>query len=166
MKYKRKKAVWGAIAGMAVSLAGNIISGIINKNAKEKEQARENALANYQNNLNAGANLANAINGSSDLVDNYNQRVTFKRGGKYRRAAWGAQDTSSLISGLGSALGSVATSAINSSSNNNVQTVRQAPVQFQPKVIKLPTYYDRIAAAQNIYRCGGKKTCGGKYKRK
>lgn len=157
MKYKRKKAVWGALAGMAVSLAGNIISGIINKNAKEKQEARENALAHQQNNLTAAANLANAINGSSEVVDNYNDRITYKRGGKYKRASWGTQDTNSLLSSLGGAAGSVVNAAMNANAMGNIQTVRQAPAQFQPKVIKLPTYYDRIAATQNIYRCGGKK---------
>ena len=42
----------------------------------------------------------------------------------------------------------------------NVQTVRQAPAQFEPKVLVRPTYYNRIQPMQNVYKCGGK------YKRK
>ena len=155
MKYKRKKAMWGALAGMAVSLAGNVISGIINRNAQEKQQAKENALAHQQNNLTAAANLANAINGSSDIVDNYNDRITFKRGGKYKRATWGTQDTSNLLSSLGGAAGSVVNAAMNANAMGNVQTVRQAPVQFQPKQLVMPSYYSRIQPSQYVFKNGG-----------
>lgn len=166
---QRNKAFWGAIAGAAASLIGGTISSIITANAQKKQQREQERLQREQTNINTAANLANAINGSQDAADSYYDRMTLMPLGgnrKFKRAAWGTQDTNNLLSGVTNGIGSVINSAINANAVGNVQTVRQAPAQFQPKVIKLPTYYDRIAAQQNIYRCGGKKACGGKYKRK
>lgn len=157
MKYKRKKAFWGAIAGAAASLIGGTISSIMNANAQKKQQEEQERAQREQNNLTTAANLATAINGSQDAADSYYDRLSlFKCGGR-KRVAWGTQDTNDLIGGITKGLGSVVNSAVANNAVGNVQTVRQAPTQFQPKVIKLPTYYDRIAATQNIYRCGGKK---------
>lgn len=158
---QRNKAFLGALIGAGVSLIGNTIGSIIGANAQKKQQREQERQQIEQNNLTTAANLANAINGSQDVVDSYYDRVTLMPlGGKRRIGAWGTQDTNDVISGVSSGIGSVVKSAIGANTMGNVQTVRQAPAQFEPKVLVRPTYYNRIQPMQNVYKAGGK------YKRK
>ena len=155
MKYKRKKAFWGAVAGAAASLIGGTISSIMNANAQKKQQEEQERAQREQNNLTTAANLANAINGSQDAADSYYDRLSlFKCGGR-KRVAWGTQDTNDLIGGITKGLGSVVNSAVANNAVGNVQTVRQAPVQFQPKQLVMPSYYSRIQPSQYVFKNGG-----------
>lgn len=159
---QRNKAFLGSLIGAGVSLIGNTIGSIIGANAQKKQQREQERQQIEQNNLTTAANLANAINGSQDVVDSYYDRVTLMPlGGKRRIGAWGTQDTNDVISGVSNGLGSVVKSAIGASTMGNVQTVRQAPAQFEPKVLVRPTYYNRIQPMQNVFKCGGRNIARG-----
>lgn len=165
-RVKRKKAWVGAVIG----LAGSIIGSILNHNAQKKQLKEQEANQYESRNLTTAANLANAINGSQDAANTYYDRMTLMKmgGNRYKRKCEAGSeiqtaipkssfDIGELFSGIGTATSSVMSGVNALNSANAVQNVRQAPQQFATKNIKLPTYYDRIAAAQNIYRCGGKK---------
>lgn len=159
---QRNKAFLGSLIGAGVSLIGNTIGSIIGANAQKKQQREQERQQIEQNNLTTAANLANAINGSQDVVDSYYDRVTLMPlGGKRKLGAWGTQDTNDVISGVSSGIGSVVKSVIGANTMGNVQTVRQAPAQFEPKVLVRPTYYNRIQPMQNVYKCGGRKIARG-----
>lgn len=159
---KRNKAFLGSLIGAGVSLIGNTIGSIIGANAQKKQQREQERQQIEQNNLTTAANLANAINGSQDVIDSYYDRVTLMPlGGKRKVGAWGTQDTNNVISGVSSGIGSVVKSVIGANAMGNVQTVRQAPAQFEPKVLVRPTYYNRIQPTQNVFKCGGRKIARG-----
>lgn len=159
---QRNKAFLGALIGAGVSLIGNTIGSIIGANAQKKQQREQERQQIEQNNLTTAANLANAINGSQDVVDSYYDRVTLMPlGGKKKLGAWGTQDTNDIINGVSSGIGSVVKSVIGANTMGNIQTVRQAPAQFEPKVLVRPTYYNRIQPMQKIFKCGGRKPDGG-----
>ena len=162
-KTNRNKAVWGAVIGAAASLLGGLASNLIGSNAQEKARKRQEA-AEYEARNNAtAANLANAINGSQDIVDDYYDRVTLKRyGGRNKAEGGGGFDWNSVINGISGAMGSIGNAVIKSNGYNGVQIIQPTPMQFQPKVRKYPTMYDRLM--QQNFRCGGRKKarCGKK----
>lgn len=193
-KVKRNKAFLGAIIGAVAGLGSSIIGGVMNKNSSEKAQRQQQIAQNRQDTYTMAQNLSNAY-GNQEYVDEFNKRVTFKKGGKMntkgdrlvrekklacggrkkadcgtrKKAEWGAEDTSALISGLGSAGSNIASAAINSSIDRS--PIAKSMFSGKPKErIERPDYLASDATIDNAYylRCGGKhkKAACGTRKRK
>lgn len=122
-KNNRKKAFWGAIIGAGVSALSNIIGGVINSNAQrtasEAQLKAQERLLKRQENLNEDSQRLQseiAEQANQGIYDELRQKY-YKCGGKVKvrkKAEWGTEDTSSLLSGLLGGLGNIGTSAINS----------------------------------------------------
>lgn len=195
-KVKRNKAFLGAIIGAAAGIGSSIIGGIMNKNSSEKAQRQQQIAQNRQDTYSMAQNLSNAY-GNQEYVDEFNKRVTFKKGGKMntkddrivrekklacggrkkaacgtrKKAEWGAEDTSALINGLGSAGSNIASAAINSSIDRS--PIAKSMFSGKPKErIEHPDYLINNATDNgyySIFACGGKrktKACGGRSKAK
>lgn len=203
-KVKRNKAFLGAVIGAVAGLGSSIIGGIMGKNSAEKAQRQQQLAQNRQDTYTMAQNLSNAY-GNQEYVDEFNKRVTFKKGGKMntkgdrlvrekkfacggrkksacggrskaacgtrKKAEWGAEDTSALISGLGSAGSNIASAAINSSIDRS--PIAKSMFSGKPKEsIERPDYLSSEAITDNAYyfRCGGAKrakaACGKKAKAK
>lgn len=195
-KVKRNKAFLGAIIGAAAGIGSSIIGGIMNKNSSEKAQRQQQIAQNRQDTYSMAQNLSNAY-GNQEYVDEFNKRVTFKKGGKMntkddrivrekklacggrkkaacgtrKKAEWGAEDTSALINGLGSAGSNIASAAINSSIDRS--PIAKSMFSGKPKEsIERPDYLINNATDNgyySIFACGGKrktKACGGRSKAK
>ena len=122
-KNNRQKAFWGAIIGAGVSALSNIIGSVINGNAQrtasEAQLRAQEKLLKRQENLNEDSQRL-----QSEIAEQANQGIydelrqkNYKCGGKIKvrkKAEWGTEDTSSLLSGLIGGLGNIGTSAINS----------------------------------------------------
>lgn len=99
---QRQKAFIGAVIGAAASIAGGIIRGNKQKKAQEKAQAEQNhkdALQNAQALTSAYAN--------QDYVEQYNDKLTLKCGGKVRRKANFGTELVQALPGLGNLASSV-----------------------------------------------------------
>lgn len=195
-KVKRNKAFLGAIIGAAAGIGSSIIGGIMNKNSSEKAQRQQQIAQNRQDTYTMAQNLSNAY-GNQEYVDEFNKRITFKKGGKMntksdrivrekklacggrkkatcgtrKKAEWGAEDTSALINGLGSAGSNIASAAINSSIDRS--PIAKSMFSGKPKEsIEHPDYLINNATDNgyySIFACGGKrktKACGGRSKAK
>lgn len=202
-KVKRNKAFLGAIIGAVAGIGSSILGGVMNKNSSEKAQRQQQISQNRKDTYSMAQNLSNAY-GNQEYVDEFNKRVTFKKGGKMntkddrlvrekkfacggrkktcggrvkaacgtrKKAEWGAEDTSALISGLGSAGSSLASAAISSSINRNPIATTQ--FSGKPKeYIERPDYLINNATDNGYYStfaCGGKRkknACGGRSKAK
>lgn len=164
---KRHKAWLGAVISGAIGLGSSIVGGLIQKNSQEKALAEQQRAQNKQDTLNMAQQLTAGYSDTS-YADEFNKKVVFKMGGnkvdKARRirprkkAAWGAEDTNALISGLSSSLGNITSSAIAAS----VDTTPAESLPFmanQPKHgIKTPDYLiENSQQIGNILRCGGKR---------
>lgn len=194
-RVKRNKAFLGALIGSVVGIGSGLIGGVMKKKAAEEEQRKQQIQQNRSDTYQAASNLSNAY-GNQEYVDEFNKRVTFKKGGKMNtkgdrlirekkfacggrkkscggraKAAWGASDTSALISGLGSAGSSLASAAINSS----IDRSPIATTQFSGKPkesLERPDYLVNNATDNGYYStfaCGGKRkknACGGRSKAK
>lgn len=191
-KVKRNKAFLGAIIGAVAGIGSSILGGVMNKNSSEKAQRQQQIAQNRQDTYTMAQNLSNAY-GNQEYVDEFNKRVTFKKGGKMntkgdrlvrekklacggrkkaacgtrKKAEWGAEDTSALISGLGSAGSNIASTAINSSIDRS--PIAKSMFSGKPKErIERPDYLSSEAITDSAYyfRCGGAKRikakCGGK----
>lgn len=195
-KVKRNKAFLGAIIGAVAGIGSSILGGVMNKNSSEKAQRQQQIAQNRQDTYTMAQNLSNAY-GNQEYVDEFNKRVTFKKGGKMntkgdrlvrekklacggrkkaacgtrKKAEWGAEDTSALISGLGSAGSNIASAAINSSIDRS--PIAKSMFSGKPKErIERPDYLSSEAITDSAYyfRCGGAKrakaACGGRSKAK
>lgn len=191
-KVKRNKAFLGAIIGAVAGIGSSILGGVMNKNSSEKAQRQQQIAQNRQDTYTMAQNLSNAY-GNQEYVDEFNKRVTFKKGGKMntkgdrlvrekklacggrkkaacgtrKKAEWGAEDTSALISGLGSAGSNIASAAINSSIDKS--PIAKSMFSGKPKErIERPDYLSSEAITDSAYyfRCGGAKRakakCGSK----
>lgn len=191
-KVKRNKAFLGAIIGAVAGIGSSILGGVMNKNSSEKAQRQQQIAQNRQDTYTMAQNLSNAY-GNQEYVDEFNKRVTFKKGGKMntkgdrivrekklacggrkkaacgtrKKAEWGAEDTSALISGLGSAGSNIASAAINSSIDRS--PIAKSMFSGKPKeYIEHPDYLSSEAITDSAYyfRCGGAKRakakCGSK----
>lgn len=191
-KVKRNKAFLGAIIGAVAGIGSSILGGVMNKNSSEKAQRQQQIAQNRQDTYTMAQNLSNAY-GNQEYVDEFNKRVTFKKGGKMntkgdrlvrekklacggrkkaacgtrKKAEWGAEDTSALISGLGSAGSNIASAAINSSIDRS--PIAKSMFSGKPKEsIERPDYLNSEAITDSAYyfRCGGAKRtkakCGSK----
>lgn len=195
-KVKRNKAFLGAIIGAVAGIGSSILGGVMNKNSSEKAQRQQQIAQNRQDTYTMAQNLSNAY-GNQEYVDEFNKRVTFKKGGKMntkgdrlvrekklacggrkkaacgtrKKAEWGAEDTSALISGLGSAGSNIASAAINSSIDRS--PIAKSMFSGKPKErIEHPDYLSSEAVTDSAYyfRCGGAKrakaACGKRAKAK
>lgn len=195
-KVKRNKAFLGAIIGAVAGIGSSILGGVMNKNSSEKAQRQQQIAQNRQDTYTMAQNLSNAY-GNQEYVDEFNKRVTFKKGGKMnikgdrlvrekklacggrkkaacgtrKKAEWGAEDTSALISGLGSAGSNIASAAINSSIDRS--PIAKSMFSGKPKErIERPDYLSSEAITDSAYyfRCGGAKrakaACGKRAKAK
>lgn len=190
-KVKRDKAFLGAIIGAVAGIGSAIAGGAISKNSAEKARRQQQIAQNKQDTYTMAQNLSNAY-GNQEYVDEFNKRVTFKKGGKMntkgdrlvrekkfacggrkktaygtrKKAAWGAEDTSALINGLGSAGSNIASATINSSIDRS--PVAKSIFSGKPKeYIEKPDYLITNATDNGYYyRCGGAKrskaACGTK----
>ena len=195
-KVKRDKAFLGAVIGAVAGLGSSIAGGIMGKNSAKKAQRQQQIAQNRQDTYTMAQNLSNAY-GNQEYVDEFNKRVTFKKGGKMntkgdrlvrekkfacggrkkscggrtkaaygtrKKAAWGASDTSALISGLGSAGSNIASAAINSSIDRS--PIAKSMFSGKPKEsLERPDYLVNNATDSGYYyRCGGRKRakCGTK----
>lgn len=202
-KVKRNKAFLGAIIGAVAGIGGSILGGVMNKNSSEKAQRQQQISQNRKDTYSMAQNLSNAY-GNQEYVDEFNKRITFKKGGKMntkddrlirekkfacggrkkacggrakaacgtrKKAEWGAEDTSALISGLGSAGSNIASAAINSSIDRS--PIAKSMFSGKPKErIERPDYLSSEAITDSAYyfRCGGAKkakaACGKRAKAK
>lgn len=164
---KRNKAWLGAVISGAIGLGSSIFGASQQKKAQERALAEQRRAQNRQDTLNMAQQLT-AGYGDQSYVDDFNKKITFKMGGnkvdKARRikprkkAAWGAEDTSALISGFSGGLNNIASNAIAASVDNS--PIESLPFMAnKPKHgIKTPDYLvDNSREIGNILRCGGKR---------
>lgn len=186
MKQKRKKGFLGALIGSGVSLIGGIASSFISKNAQEKAAKRQQIAQNRADTYEMANNLSNAY-ANQDYVDDFQKKVIFRNGGikQYndrvkhnkrfacggrKKAAWGANDTSALITAAGNTFSNLASTAISSSAKTDV--TKQAPmIANAPKTeIKTTDYQElnhpnsndnyvlaNILNNPRMFKCGGKR---------
>lgn len=106
----RRKAWIGAAIGAAVGIGSAIFGASRQKKAQEQQYALQRNMESRNTGLTSAANLTQAYANADELDKEFRNR--FMRYGGRKKAAWGAEDTSALISGLGSAGQSFATSLI------------------------------------------------------
>lgn len=163
-KQERNKAFLGALIGAGVSLIGGLASSLIGANSQKKAQQRQEALQNEQNNYATAANLAESINSSQGVTDDYYDRITLKKcGGRTKAEGGGNFDWGSVINGASSALQSIGSAAIQSSTQNNVVNMRRVAPQFKNKTriardsyVDRDNLYDRVQLLP-IMKCGGRR---------
>ena len=80
-KVKRDKAFLGAVIGAVAGIGSAIVAGNMNKNSAKKSQRQQQTAQNKQDTYTMAQNLSNAY-GNQEYVDEFNKRVTFKKGGK------------------------------------------------------------------------------------
>ena len=80
-KVKRDKAFLGAIIGAVAGIGSAIAGGIMGKHSAEKAQRQQQIAQNRKDTYSMAQNLSNAY-GNQEYVDEFNKRVTFKKGGK------------------------------------------------------------------------------------
>lgn len=185
-KDKRKKAFVGAIIGAVAAIGSSIASSVISKKNAKKQAEEQQKQQNRQDTYEMAQNLT-AGYGDQEYVKDFKNRVQFKKGGimnnKYndrierikkfkcggrKKAAWGANDTEAVISGLGSGISNVASSAITNSTDTSVS--RGNIFSNEPKTtIETPDYMISTNMMRPAYlRCGGKRSktkCGSKRKK-
>lgn len=97
----RKKAWIGAAIGAGVGLLSSVFGASKQKRAQERQYALQRNMELRNAGLTSASNLTQAFSNIDELNEEFRNR--FLRCGGRRKAAWGAEDTSALISGLGSA---------------------------------------------------------------
>ena len=191
-RIQRDKAFLGAIIGAIAGIAGSAIAASSSKRSTKKQTEEQQRQQNKNDTLEMAQNLS-ASYGNQDYIDDFQNKVKFKTGGKMKtkktnyndrvtvakkfkcggrkKAAWGASDTSALISGVGGALSNVTGTLIG---NNVDTTVKPGTIYkgipkerikepdyivnpdnlFSSNNTVRPQYEDRI---QQAMRCGGRK---------
>lgn len=99
---QRQKAFIGAVIGAAASIAGGIIKGNKQKKAQEKAQAEQD----YKDALQNAQALTSAYS-NQDYVDQYNDKLTLKCGGRVRRKANFGTEFAQALPGLGNLASSI-----------------------------------------------------------
>lgn len=80
-KVKRDKAFLGAIIGAVAGIGSAIAGGIMSKHSAEKAQRQQQIAQNRKDTYSMAQNLSNSY-GNQEYVDEFNKRITFKKGGK------------------------------------------------------------------------------------
>ena len=112
----RKKAWVGAAIGAAVSIGSSIFGAISQKKAQQKQMMLQRNTELRNTGLTSASNLTKTFANADELDEEFRNR--FLRCGGRRKAEdgggfkWSSSDTDALISGLGSAGSSFATSLI------------------------------------------------------
>lgn len=99
---QRQKAFIGAVIGAAASIAGGIIKGNKQKKAQEKVQAEQDHRDALQN-----ARALTSAYANQDYVDQYNDKLTLKCGGRVRRKANFGTEFAQALPGLGNLASSI-----------------------------------------------------------
>lgn len=103
---QRQKAFIGAIIGAAASITGGIIRGNKQKKAQEKAQAEAQAAQDHKDALQNAQALTSAYS-NQDYVNQYNDKLTLKCGGRIRCKANFGTELVQALPGLGNLAGSV-----------------------------------------------------------
>ena len=103
---QRQKAFIGAIIGAAASIAGGIIKGNKQKKAQEKAQAEAQSAQVHKDALQNAQALTSAYS-NQDYVNQYNDKLTLKCGGRIRRKANFGTELVQALPGLGNLASSV-----------------------------------------------------------
>lgn len=106
----RKKAWAGAAINALVGIGSAIFGASQSKKAQEKQYALQRAAQLRNTGLTSASNLTQVYSNADELDKEFRNRF-YKFGGR-RKATWGAEDTSALISSLGSAGSNIATAMI------------------------------------------------------
>jgi hypothetical protein len=176
---QRQKAFIGAIIGAAASIAGGIIKGNKQKKAQEKAQAEAQAAQDHKDALQNAQALTSAY-ANQDYVDQYNDKLTLKCGGRVRRKAGFGTEFADALPGLGNlassitgvqGLGELGTAisqgiSANQQINENKRIAQEAEQRKQlqagqqqlnitsDKMTNPMTMYQRSSFI-NKYKCGG-----------
>jgi Sec-independent protein translocase protein TatA len=178
---QRQKAFIGAIIGAAASIAGGIIKGNKQKKAQEKAQAEAQAAQDHKDALQNAQALTSAY-ANQDYVDQYNDKLTLKCGGRVRRKAGFGTEFAQALPGLGNlassitgvqGLGELGTAigqgiSANQQINENKRIAQEAEQRKQlqagqqqlnitsDKMTNPMTMYQRSSFI-NKYKCGGRR---------
>ena len=156
----RKKAWIGAAIGAAVGIGSAIFGASRQKKTQEQQYALQREAEARNTGLTSAANLTQAYANADELDREFRSR--FMRMGGRKKCGWGAEDTTALINGLGSAGSNIATSIIGNAQQraNYVNAIK--PITNDKKD---DAVYDSAARSEflnNYYRtsmmrCGGRR---------
>ena len=156
----RKKAWIGAAIGAAVGIGSAIFGASRQKKAQEQQYAMQRNTELRNTGLTSAANLTQAYANADELDKEFRSR--FMRMGGRKKCAWGAEDTTALINGLGSAGSSIVSSIIGNAQQKAVYPDAIKPITNDRKD---DAAYDSAARSEflnNYYRtsmmrCGGRR---------
>ena len=175
---QRQKAFIGAVIGAAASIAGGIIKGNKQKKAQEKAQAEQDHRDALQN-----ARALTSAYANQDYIDQYNDKLTLKCGGRVRRKAGFGTEFADALPGLGNlassitgvqGLGELGTAigrgiSANQQINENKRIAQEAEQrkQLQAGQQQLNITSDRMTNPMTMYQRSSfinKYKCGGRRK--
>lgn len=156
----RKKAWIGAAIGAAVGIGSTIFGASRQKRLQEQQYAMQRAAEARNTGLTSAANLTQAYANADELDREFKSR--FMRMGGRKKCAWGAEDTTALISSLDSAGSNIATSIIGNAQQKAAYPGAVKPITNDKKD---DVVYDSAARSEflnNYYRtsmmrCGGRR---------
>lgn len=183
----RKKAWIGAAISAGVGLGSSIFGAIQQRKAQQKQFNLQQNTQAHQAGLQSAANLTQAYANYDELEKEFQNR--FLRYGGRRKAElgteepketkveeppkvdvgggngykWSSNDTSDIISGVGSAVGNIASSLINNNVNRSSRIF--TPIKVNTASSNNEAVYDSAARSSflndyykiNTMRCGGRK---------
>lgn len=173
----RKKAFIGAVIGAAASIAGGIIKGAKQKKAQERQQAEAQAAQDHKDALQNARALTSSY-ANQDYVDQYNDKLTLKCGGRVRTKANFGAEFAEALPGLGNLFGAVtgvegmgnlgatigSNIATNQQTNDNIRIAQEAERNKQIRQLNKTSNNITIPMTQNArnrfiekYACGGRK---------
>lgn len=156
----RKKAWIGTAISAAIGIGSTIFGASKQKKAQEQQYAMQRAAEARNTGLTSAANLTQAYANADELDREFKSRF-MKMGGR-KKCAWGAEDTTALISSLGNAGSSIATSIIGQAQQKAAYPGAIKPITNDRKD---DVAYDSAARSEflnNYYRtsmmrCGGRR---------
>lgn len=156
----RKKAWIGAAIGAAVGIGSTIFGASRQKRLQEQQYAMQRAAEARNTGLTSAANLTQAYANADELDREFKSR--FMRMGGRKKCAWGAEDTTALISSLGSAGSNIATSIIGNAQQKAAYPGAVKPITNDKKDDAVYDSAARSSFLNNYYRtsslrCGGTK---------
>ena len=156
----RKKAWIGAAIGAAVGIGSSIFGASQQRKAQQKQLALQRNTQAREAGVQSAMNLTHAYANYDELDEEFRNR--FMRMGGRKKCAWGAEDTTALINGLGSAGSNIATSIIGQAQQKAAYPGAIKPITNDRKD---DVTYDSAARSEflnNYYRtsmmrCGGRR---------
>lgn len=175
-RVRRDKKFLGALIGGIASLIGSGISGgIAAANARKTREAQEKAIREQQITQNQidtleQANILSNKYNNNGYADGFSDRVTYKCGGRKKKANGGKfacggrkkgllglteNEKTDLINTGFSAAGNIFNNAIQSSINRPIDATikRGTPINFTDETTNAVPSYIR----NQLYKCGGRK---------